>query len=220
MTKMMYGWINKKWTPVGGSCPIACPYCLVNSYKKRFPQHRAKYTGEPRLVGPWPKFKAGDVVFVCHMTDLFAMPISIIKTVLNHCWNHPAATYVFQSKLPSVIQACADMIPQGSTVGTTIETDLMPEPILGDRIYSMRQLRDRFVTFITVEPIQKFSQFFASTIMVAKPSFINIGSDSKGSGLPEPTAAEVLKLIADLRGAGIEVRLKPNLKRILGKGML
>jgi hypothetical protein len=182
---------------------------------KRFPAIAAKYSGEPRLVGPWPRFKKGDVVFVCHMTDLFAMPFDIVIAVLAHCFKNCQATYVFQSKRPMQMDGYTCDLPLNCMCGTTIETDLLPDDVCGDRIYWMRKMREQFTTFITIEPIQKFSMFFADTIISAHPSFVNIGADSKRAGLPEPTGDEVRKLIADLRAAGIEVREKPNLKRIM-----
>jgi hypothetical protein len=62
-----------------------------------------------------------------------------------------------------------------------------------------------------------FSTSFVAMLIEARPSFINVGADSKRKRLLEPTAAEVRQLIAKLRAAGIEVREKPNLKRILEK---
>lgn len=216
--KQMYEWITKKWTPVGGACPLQCSYCLVNSYKRRFPAHRAKYSGEPRLVGPWPRFKAGDVVFVGHMTDLFAMPPGIVEVVLAHCCRFYEADYVFQTKVPGNIlfYNWDDFMPPKKTIGTTLETDTTDVNFARDD--AMWRLMERgYRTFVTVEPIMRFTPAFAQRIIDMRPSFVNIGADSKKSGLPEPTADEVRGLIEELRVAGIEVREKPNLARITGK---
>lgn len=215
----MYSFVNKTWTPVGGACPLKCPYCLVNSYKKRFASHRAKYSGEPRLVGPWPRFKKDDTVFVCHMTDLFAMPTVIILEVLEHCRQYGDATYVFQTKEPGNVAPYLWSMPAPANciIGTTIETD---ETDLGlardDAMWKLMETGYR--TFVTVEPIMRFSLAFAQRLIDCRPSFVNIGADSKNHGLPEPTGDEVRGLIADLRAAGVEVRVKPNLARITGKG--
>ena len=48
------------------------------------------------------------------------------------------------------------------------------------------------------------------------PKFVSIGADSKGHGLPEPSAEKTTTLIRELRKF-TEVRLKPNLARIIGK---
>ena len=213
----MYDWINKRWTPIGGECPIACPYCYVKALAKRFPAIATKYSGEPRLVGPWPRFEKGDVVFVCHMTDLFAMPSEIVAEVLAHCRKWPDAEYVFQTKVPGnvLVYDWYDFMPPRRVIGTTIESDDTDAPWF-PRGMAMIALRDReHKTFITIEPIMRFTEWFAPKLILMKPTFVNVGADSKRSGLPEPTAAEVLKLIADLEAAGIEVRRKPNLGRIL-----
>lgn len=215
----MYSWVTKTWTPIGGECPIACPYCYVRAMAKRFPALAAKYSGEPRLTGPWPRFRAGDVVFVCHMTDLFAMPPEIVTEVLRHCRAFPDAEYAFQTKVPGNVLRYDwhDFMPLRRMIGTTIETDLPVGSWVG-RATAMGKLRiagER--TFVTVEPIKRFSSDFADILVNIGPAFVNIGADSKRSGLEEPTADEVRGLIADLRNAGIEVRIKPNLYRIIGK---
>lgn len=52
-------------------------------------------------------------------------------------------------------------------------------------------------------------------IKKAKPNFINIGADSKGCGLPEPTGLQVQALIKGIKDLGIEIRVKHNLERLL-----
>ena len=46
------------------------------------------------------------------------------------------------------------------------------------------------------------------------PSWVNIGADSKGHGLPEPSRDKVVALIERLSQV-TEVKQKPNLKRLL-----
>ena len=211
----MYGWCNKTWTPVGGACKIACPYCYTKAMGKRFPAIAAKYSGKPRLVGPWPRFKAGDVVFVCHMTDLFAMPMDIIASVLTHCRMWPDADYVFQTKQPGAIlrDGWLEYVPPIACFGTTLESDGCDLGLArDDAMFKLMELG--YKTFVTAEPIMRFTPAFAQRLIDMQPSFVNIGADSKHSGLPEPTGDEVRGLIADLRKAGIEVREKPNLARI------
>ena len=218
MSDNMYGWINKRWTPVGGACPIQCPYCYVKDMGRRFPAIRRKYSGEPRLVGPWPKFRVADVVFVGHMTDLFAMPCEIIVPVLEHCRKWPLSEYVFQTKLPGAIlrYGWLEFLPPRRVIGTTIESDNETGwEYRGQAIRKLSLAGER--TFVTVEPITEFTEDFADALIGIKPSFVNIGADSKRSGLVEPTGDEVRGLIADLRAAGVEVRVKPNLARLVGK---
>src|SRR3990167_5227085 len=69
--------------------------------------------------------------------------------------------------------------------------------------------------FVTIEPIMVFDlEEFAGRIRDIDPIFVNIGADSKGHNLPEPSWEEVRALIDKIREAGIEVRLKKNLNRL------
>jgi hypothetical protein len=49
-----------------------------------------------------------------------------------------------------------------------------------------------------------------------KGFFINIGPDSKGHGLKEPTHEKVMTLYENLIDSGIEVRKKLNIERLIG----
>jgi hypothetical protein len=56
---------------------------------------------------------------------------------------------------------------------------------------------------------------FVDGIVNARPDMVFVGADSKGAGLPEPSRAEVLALLDTLRSAGLDVREKWNLARLL-----
>jgi hypothetical protein len=83
----------------------------------------------------------------------------------------------------------------------------------------MRMIRNEhpaMQTFITIEPIMDFDiGALLPGIIAARPSFVNIGANSKGGQLPEPTGDEVRALIAGLHEAGVEIRQKTNLGRLL-----
>jgi hypothetical protein len=86
-------------------------------------------------------------------------------------------------------------------------------PAPEDRTVAMPTLGVK--TFLTIEPILDFClDEFAAMIINASPDFVNIGADSKGHKLPEPSAYEIERLIQHLRSELIEVRIKPNLKRL------
>lgn len=222
MSGHMYDWVTRTWTPVGGRCRINCGYCFMNAMR-RFPVIRKKYSGKPRLTGPWPKFKAGETVFVCDCTDINAIPDALCDKILEHCCKWPEAVYVFQSKRPLLflerLNNNPEQFPPRRIFGTTVETNV--EKIGNDgtaftRIYSMMSLFYRKEeTFISIEPIMQFDPKFVDDILYTHPSFVSIGADSKRSRLPEPSADDVRWLIAQLESEGIEVRQKPNLKRIL-----
>jgi hypothetical protein len=54
-------------------------------------------------------------------------------------------------------------------------------------------------------------------LMEIKPEFVNIGADSKGHNLPEPSADKIMALIDVLNAVGINIREKHNLERLLKK---
>jgi hypothetical protein len=47
-----------------------------------------------------------------------------------------------------------------------------------------------------------------------KPSFVNIGADSKHCGLPEPSPEKIRALITALQKAKVPIKKKINLKRL------
>lgn len=90
-------------------------------------------------------------------------------------------------------------------------------PIPTDRGQYLGYIHDMgYKTFITIEPIMKFStpKDFAELIIGSDPSFVNIGADSKRSSLIEPTWEEVQELIDRIKKADIEIRIKTNLSRL------
>jgi len=70
--------------------------------------------------------------------------------------------------------------------------------------------------FVTLEPLCDFDvDILVGWLKDIKPTFINIGADSKKCGLPEPSAEKVVEFIAKLREAKISIRKKTNLERLL-----
>jgi hypothetical protein len=117
------------------------------------------------------------------------------------------------------------MLPKKCIVGTTMETNL-EHPCMGNaprtvgRQWDMVGLRHEHPDirlFVTIEPILRFDLEEMVKIAECKPEFVNIGADSKGHGLPEPTRAEVMALVEALQKRGVVVRNKSNLERLVGK---
>jgi len=167
----------------------------------------------------------GKLIFIEHMNDLFANEVSehTILQILNHCLDYPDSEYVLQTKNPHRYMEFTQAIPCGTTCGTTIESNRVhgvmgnaPSPF--NRIVGMKSIKDfGFSTFITIEPILKFDlDEFADMLEWANPSFVNIGADSKGCGLDEPTYDDIMALYERLCKANIEVRKKLNLDRLEG----
>ncbi len=218
----MYPWVTHLWNPIAGPCPHQCSYCYVKS------MCRVKQPAELSLKTPFPPLGKGKTIFVGHLCDMFAegVPDYFILRVLEHCYEWRSNVYVFQTKNPSRYRAFLNFFPPYILLGTTTETNRetpdisnAPEPIirlldmlvLACMMWRMRTSR----IFITIEPILDFDvDVLALIISKIKPEFVNIGADSKRHNLLEPSPTKISGLVSALKAAGIEVRLKENLKRL------
>jgi len=222
----MYNWVTHTWNPLGGRCPHQCQYCYIEDMRKR-PVIAAKYSGDPHLVEKEMKtiladksFPDGCTIFICNMSDMWAEKVARadILAILQHCELYPDNQYVFQTKNPARMVKLKSFIPAGSILGSTIETDdtqrytLSTAPPAGARALNMHQLRE-FETFITIEPIVRHSYQLVNHIKYAQPNWVNIGADSRGSGLAEPSWPQIQRLIEYLKKF-TDVKLKSNLKRL------
>jgi len=220
----MYPWVTHTHTHLGGVCPHSCSYCYVQAMENRFGGGR--YAGDLRLVEKEFKvnYGTGRIIFIEHCNDLFAEGVKDewIGRILKHCRKYPDNEYVFQTKNPPRASEWLTFMPENRLIGCTVETDDesivasdAPKPI--KRINAMLKLSSKERTFITVEPILKCDgRRLASWVAQANPDFVNIGADSKGSDLDEPSKEEIEKLIAGLNEWGVEIRQKKNLERLLG----
>lgn len=228
----MYPWITHMHNHIEGECPHRCSYCYVAGAARQRPE---KYSGPLRLnmTELNVDYGSGKTIFVEHMNDIAAdtVPMFWIRHILGHCERYPDNHYVVQSKKPSAFLS-RDLLPdltrirtscKGLLVGTTIETnrdtshisETAPSPTM--RFFGVQQLAQAgFTVFVTIEPILDFdTEAFVAAIVEAKPSFVNIGADSKGHGLLEPSAAKIKALIAGLQAADIAIREKRNLTRLV-----
>jgi DNA repair photolyase len=213
----MYDWVDWTCDPTH-FCSHDCSYCYAKPWMKSTPELNEK---ELNTIIP-----GSGKIFIGHLGDLFCegMPDNIISTVMVRCLECANNQYVFQTKNPARYLTRDNLFPTNSILGTTVETNndnLMSmfsgAPFIPCRIAAMLTLKERqpeIKTFITIEPIMKFSPAFADLIISARPDFVNIGADSKHHNLPEPTYAEVLDLIERIKQAGIEIRVKSNLGRL------
>ena len=164
------------------------------------------------------------VIFIEHMNDLFAkdVPSDIILAVLDHCNEYPHSKYVFQTKNPQRYAEFALKLPNidETILGTTIESNRIynimgktPSPF--NRLIGINHMSKYYDTFITIEPILDFDlNEFTDMIVWANPKFVNIGADSKGHGLIEPSYDKIMALYNNLCEKHIEVRKKINLDRL------
>jgi len=221
----MYDWVTHTWSCINGECPHRCDYCYVK--RGRFTKDSPNYRGPPRfnendnalVLG------SGKKIFVAHTGDLFAEAVDagVIARVLNRCIDYPDNIYIFQTKNPA--RALDWCYPKKTIIGTTIETNdakllakISKAPAPLSRARAMRQHKQAGrQTFVTIEPIMRFDiEEMTDLILLADPDTVNIGADSKGSKLQEPTWQEVQELIQWLKQAGIPIGIKSNLERLRG----
>jgi DNA repair photolyase len=216
----MYEWVSHTHCHLGGECPHHCSYCYVDHFPFGRPK---KYQGELRLIEKElsVNYGSGKTIFVENCNDLFAeeVPQEFVHRVMRHCKEYPDNIYVFQTKNPArAFYVGKIRWPENSILGCTIETnrqmhEISNAPDPDDRMYWMSMIEGR--KFITIEPIMDFDvDILASWIGRIRPEFVNIGADSKGHNLPEPTPEKVHALIAELNEYGIEIREKHNLERL------
>ncbi len=226
----MYPWVTHTHSHLRGGCPHRCGYCYVQAMERKF--SGGHYTGPLRLEEKEFKVNYGvdRTIFIEHCNDLFAddIPGDWIRRILAHCAEWHQNNYVLQTKnVGRLVQLLANRAvrwPLKFMVGTTIESnrwhDVMgkaPTPQL--RIGNFKRLRSywpQVPAFITIEPVLDFDDSeLIEWIAMARPDFINIGADSKGHGLQEPDAAKIMRLINGVTAAGIPIRQKHNLDRLL-----
>jgi len=212
----MYPWVSHTWNPIKGRCPHKCKYCYYQS-NPRF----KKLIGDLRLDDKALSDNLGfnKTIFVGSSTDIFAddVPDVWIKLVLGKCVLCDKNKYLFQTKNPDRFK---DFIfPENTILGVTIETNRDYEcskaPPTIHRYYSFKGvICDK--KMVSIEPLLDFDLVpFLNMIKGIKPIFVSIGADSKGNNLPEPSKEKTLALIRELKEF-TEVRVKDNLKRIIG----
>jgi DNA repair photolyase len=184
-----------------------------------------------------PKLPDGKI-FVCYTTDLFAsnVPVDWIETILAHCWEacvvhgeSELTTFVVQTKNPERLDEFdyifrkfpKDTIQFGITLETNMDTSKIskaPHPIERAVAFKAFIAKTAYPAFVTIEPVMKFtSDSLINLIEIIKPDLLWIGADSKNSGLPEPDENELVEFFYDVREIVWDVRLKPNLDRLLPK---
>ena len=219
----MYPWVTHTHAHLGGECPHRCSYCYVDNPRFGRPE---KFRGPLRLMEEEFEVKYGlaRTIFIDHCNDLWAkkVPAVWISRVLDHCVRWPWNEYVFQTKNPERYLGAIAAMPTRSLLGCTIETNRdIPETISQaprpqERAAYMKSLKGSWPLFITIEPIMDFDvPVLGQWLTEIDPDFVNIGADSKGHRLPEPSADKIGALIDVLNATGIEIREKHNLERIL-----
>jgi protein gp37 len=220
MAGNMYDWITApNCNPLAGRCLHECSYCYALNDPK--PGMKSKYSGPIRLD---KKVLAssikGGTRFLCSCNDLFAegVPKEYIAAILDWAEQQTTVTWAIQTKNPRH-DLFANMLrctPINFILGTTMETN---REIPGTKAPQPLNRFQYGLDYVTIEPIMGFDiDIFPVWLKAMAPRFVNIGADSrpaKDRDLPEPSKEEVLALIAELEKF-TEVRIKSNLKRIIG----
>lgn len=219
----MYEFVTHTWNTVKGECHHDCSYCYMKRWGKLNPA---------RFDAKELKTDLGDdnFIFVGSGNDLFSacIPDGWIDKTLEHC-DRFHNKYLFQTKNPVRFKEWMyhPVIRERSVLCTTIETnrhypDIMknsPNPL--HRAFNIFEISKQVDTYITTEPIMDFDlPAFFLLLTQCKAKQINIGADSGGHNLPEPSAEKVISLIKLLRDAGENIVLKPNIQRIIGSAYL
>ncbi len=209
----MYSFITHTWNVIKGKCYHDCLYCYMKKFKlynTRFDEYELK-----------TDLGKNNFIFVGSGCDMFADNISVdwILRILAHCRKFDNY-YLFQSKNPKNFLKYETLLPDKTVLCTTIETDMYFKKIMGnspfpeERAKAMSKLY-RFHKYVTIEPIMDFNLTnLVELIKMCFPVMVNIGADSKGHGLPEPSKEDIFKLIVELKKFTI-IHKKNNLKRVL-----
>jgi DNA repair photolyase len=225
MTNNMYDWVAKcRPNFIGGQCPHNCKYCHVKD--SPWPNVRKKYTGKIRLFED--EFKKplksdnGKPIFIGSCFDMWAdaVPDDMILRVLYHLRKFDNQ-YVFQTKNTRRFNEFLSMFHKSDILGTTIESNdyefLKKMSLAPGALNRAKMLSFRFMDyrkFVTIEPVLQFNlENLVQIIRIAEPTWVNIGADSKGHNLPEPSWPKVQALIAEL-SKFTKVHQKSNLERL------
>lgn len=236
----MFPWVTHQCNPVAGQCPYQCSYCYMEEMKRRFELIRERYSGDLRFDDRdvyQSKLGRGRTIFVQSAGDLCAaqVPNIWIHRVLQVCeWEDSENNeFLFLTKNPRRYLSHLFEFPvrHGGNkyiLGATIETNrsdiyagISLAPGLPHRLTAMESLRHKQYMgpakrVISIEPVMDFDlDVFVRWMGRAMPHFISIGADTCRSGLPEPGPEKLEEFIRKCRKF-TEVRLKKNLRRILG----
>jgi DNA repair photolyase len=206
----MYGFATHTWNTVKGKCYHDCSYC----YMKRFVLKPVRFD-EKELNTDLGK---DNFIFVGSSCDMFAenIPVEWIDKTIDHCRNYDNR-YLFQTKNPSNF---IDIdFPENTILCTTVESNrnyfeiYNNSPKIGNRISSFKFIESK-LKMITIEPILNFDiDELLKIITDINPFQVNIGADSNGHHLPEPSE-EKLQEFLNLIPKNIKVFQKDNLKRL------
>jgi len=218
----MYDFVTHTWNPVKGKCGYECSYCYVKRIANRFNRPQ-KEPGIDRKAF-CANHGSGNHIFVCSTCDLFHDDISAlwIGTLLDTTKQFPGNKYLWHTKNPARALEFQDRFGDNDMLCVTIESNIhrpqiskAPPPL--DRLSALRRGWEK-PWMLTVEPVMDFNlDVFLGALgwlldCGKMPVQVNIGADSGGNKLPEPSPEKLRALIEWL-----EPRTKAHLKKNLGR---
>jgi DNA repair photolyase len=214
----MYDFLTHTWNTVKGKCYHNCSYC----YMKRWGNLNPIRFDEKEL-----KINLGvnNHIFVGSSCDMFNKEIKhewIIKTI-EYCKKFDNY-YFFQSKNPlKFLSYLTEIKSIRGTFCTTIETNRFYKNIMNNscnpevRAYFTSKMNKEINVYLTIEPIMDFDlKELIDLVKIIDPIQVNIGADSGGNNLPEPSYNKVIELIEALSEI-TNIHKKNNLRRLLNK---
>lgn len=162
-------------------------------------------------------------IFIGSSCDMWAndIPKEWITKVLGYA-SIFKNRYLFQTKNPGRFLDLESHLVDDAVYGTTIETNrsypaMGTAPDTATRAMALKRLSMLgYETMVTIEPIMKFDlEMLVLYVKASNPLWVNIGADSKGNALPEPTGRDISFLIDRLEKEGINIKEKSNLGRLL-----
>jgi len=214
-------------------CWHDCNYCSSKKYNIRFGGDPCKIR---RLKGEWRgdnlkhRIFGNSGIFISPYNDIMTVPDGDIKQILGVCNANADTQFIFQTKRVEGYFNYLDIIPDGSWLGTTIETDdvvmynelkISKAPNTPNRIHNLVRLKEKhrkqYRFFVTIEPIMQFSPRLLFWMNELEPDLIFIGANTSKVKLNEPSDTSVINLIYSLYDIiGVEkVYLKKNIRRLI-----
>ena len=205
------------WNGMYGVCSHNCAYCYNRLHWVKWGKMRLNERALKENLG------SGKFIFVGSSCDMFAddVPEDWISRVLQHCRRFDN-TYLFQTKNPKRFEEFIGLYPRNVIWGITMETNRAIWITRFSDAPSTKERKDALMllpshnTMVSIEPIMDFDlNIFVKWLQKLEPGYISIGANTnKSVKLLEPSPEKVNALIEELKKF-TEVKIKPNLKRIM-----
>jgi len=214
----MYSFVTNTWNPVKGKCLHDCKYC----YMKKWYKNREQPALDLHRKELFTDLGSNNFIFVGSSCDLFADDVEGIWLweIMEHCNKYPKNKYLFQTKNPESLWEYwqRGFLPKQSVVCTTIETNRVYLDYMGNT--PTPSSRAEFLSkidlprYVTIEPIMDFDmEEFVNIIRRANPIQVNIGADSGGHRLHEPSGEKLLEFTNKILEF-TTIHNKKNIKRL------